>query len=210
MTLNISPETKIGKIENWDAEKYIKGGEDSYRLIGKDGDIYDYSKQELEEVIKDSNLGVAANGVLYIQDKPGLIADILNTWFNKRVEYRKLEKKYGEAGDTEKYDFYAKRQLVQKILLNSMYGCLGLPAFRFYDRDNAEAVTITGQIVIKKTADMANIKYNKELGGIPILIELEDDSVREYYPNTIVNVKRDGSIQQILAKQLIEDDDLIV
>lgn len=91
-----------------------------------------------------------------------------------------------------------------------MYGCLGLPAFRFYDRDNAEAVTITGQIVIKKTADMANIKYNKELGGIPILIELEDDSVREYYPNTIVNVKRDGSIQQILAKQLIEDDDLIV
>ncbi len=37
MSLNISPETKIGKIENWDAEKYIKGGETDYRLIGKDG-----------------------------------------------------------------------------------------------------------------------------------------------------------------------------
>ena len=163
MTLNISPETKIGKIENWDAEKYIKGGETDYRLIGKDGEIYDYTKQELEEVIKDSNLGVASNGVLYSQDTPGLIADILDTWFKQRVEFRKLEKKYGEAGDTEKYEFYGKRQLVQKILLNSMYGVLGLPAFRFYDVDNAEAVTLTGQVVIKKTAEMANRKYWKEL-----------------------------------------------
>ncbi len=164
MTLNISPETKVGKIQNWDAEEHIRGAEKSYKLIGKDGDEYEYTTQELKEVIKDSNLGVAANGVLYSQDSPGLIADILNDWFQKRVEFRKLEKKYGTEGDTEKYEFYAKRQLVQKILLNSMYGVLGLPAFRFYDIDNAEAVTITGQTVIKKTAEMANIKYWKELG----------------------------------------------
>jgi len=164
LTLNISPETKVGKIQNWDAEENIRGVDKTYKLVGKDGDTYEYSTQELKEVIKDSNLGVAANGVLYTQDKPGLIADILNDWFQKRVEFRKLEKKYGEAKDTEKYEFYAKRQLVQKILLNSMYGVLGLPAFRFYDIDNAEAVTITGQTVIKKTAEMANIKYWKELG----------------------------------------------
>jgi DNA polymerase elongation subunit (family B) len=164
MTLNISPETKIGKVQNWDPEQWIKGEDRMYKIIGKDGDEYEYTKQELADVIKDSNLGIAANGVLYNQDKPGLIADILNTWFQQRVEFRKLEKKYGEAGDNEKYEFYAKRQLVQKILLNSMYGVLGLPAFRFYDIDNAEAVTITGQTVIKKTAEMANIKYWKELG----------------------------------------------
>ena len=163
MTLNISPETKVGKIQNWDAEANIKGLDTTYKLVGKDGDTYEYTTQELKEVIKDSNLGVAANGVLYTQDKAGLIADILNDWFEKRVEFRKLEKKYGTEGDTEKYEFYAKRQLVQKILLNSMYGVLGLPAFRFYDVDNAEAVTLTGQVVIKKTAEMANIKYWKEL-----------------------------------------------
>jgi DNA polymerase elongation subunit (family B) len=164
MTLNISPETKVGKVEGWDAEENIRGIDKTYRVVGKDGDEYSYSSQELKEVIKDSNLGIAANGVLYTQDKPGLIADILNDWFEKRVEFRKLEKKYGEAKDTEKYEFYAKRQLVQKILLNSMYGVLGLPAFRFYDVDNAEAVTLTGQTVIKKTAEMANRKYWKELG----------------------------------------------
>jgi len=163
MTLNISPETKIGKIANWEPEDWVRGVNKNYTIVGKD-DTYEYSSSELQEVIKDSNLGVAANGVLYNQDKPGLIADILDTWFKQRVEFRKLEKQYGEAGDTEKYEFYAKRQLVQKILLNSMYGVLGLPAFRFYDIDNAEAVTITGQTVIKKTAEMANIKYWKELG----------------------------------------------
>ena len=163
MTLNISPETKVGKISNWDAEEWIKGVDRTYK-VANDTEEYEYNREELADVIRDSNLGVAANGVLYNQDKPGLIADILNDWFQKRVDFRKLEKQYGEAGDTEKYEFYAKRQLVQKILLNSMYGVLGLPAFRFYDIDNAEAVTITGQIVIKKTAEMANIKYWKELG----------------------------------------------
>jgi DNA polymerase elongation subunit (family B) len=163
MTLNISPETKMGKIENWDAEEWIRGTDKTYDVTSE-GSTETYSKSEVQQMIKEHGLGVAANGVLYDQSKPGLIADILDLWFSQRVEFRKLEKQYGEAGDTEKYEFYAKRQLVQKILLNSMYGVLGLPAFRFYDIDNAEAVTITGQTVIKKTAEMANIKYQKELG----------------------------------------------
>ena len=32
-----------------------------------------------------------------------------------------------KAGNKEKYAFFHKRQLVQKILLNSLYGVLGLP-----------------------------------------------------------------------------------
>ncbi len=162
MSLNISPETKVGKIKNWDAEEWLRGNASTY-VVSNDTESYTYTAVELKQLISDSNLAVAANGVLYNQDSPGLIADILNDWFDKRVQFRKLEAKYGEEGDTEKYEFYAKRQLVQKILLNSMYGVLGLPAFRFYDIDNAEAVTITGQTVIKKTAEMANIKYRKEL-----------------------------------------------
>jgi DNA polymerase elongation subunit (family B) len=163
MTLNISPETKVGKVENWNPDSWVKGEDGQYVINGKTKQ-FTYNRQELTELIKDNELGIAANGVLYTQKKPGLIADILDTWFKQRVEFRKLEKKYGEAGDTEKYEFYGKRQLVQKILLNSMYGVLGLVAFRFYDIDNAEAVTITGQTVIKKTAEMANLKYQKELG----------------------------------------------
>jgi len=159
MSINISPETKVGKIKDWDAQKFIKGEVDTY-YIGEDK----ISKENLKEYLEKSKFSVASNGVLYRTDVVGCIPDILDTWFKQRVEFRKLEKQYGDSGEKEKYAFYKKRQLVQKILLNSLYGVLGLPAFRFYDVDNATAVTTTGQTVIKSTADMANIKYNKELG----------------------------------------------
>src|SRR6056300_1591 len=158
MTLNISPETKIGKISDWDANKFVKGEVDTY-YIG-DNTI---SKENLRKYLDDSKFSIASNGVLYRTDTIGCIPGILDLWFTKRVEYKDEMKKYGNAGDKEKYAFYHKRQLVQKILLNSLYGVLGLPAFRFYDVDNATAVTTTGQTVIKSTADMANIKYNREL-----------------------------------------------
>jgi DNA polymerase elongation subunit (family B) len=72
-------------------------------------------------------------------------------------------KKYGNEGNEAKYVFYKRRQHVQKILLNSLYGVLGLPIFRFYDVDNAEAVTTTGVTVIKFSKDIANHYYNKIL-----------------------------------------------
>ena len=174
MTLNISPETKMGKIQDWDAQKFLKG-EVEYYQIGEER----INKENLKKFLEDSKLSVASNGVLYNMDKVGCIPGILDLWFQKRVEYRQLEKKYGKEGDMEKYAFYGKRQLVQKILLNSLYGVLGLPAFRFYDIDNAEAVTLTGQTVIKSTAEMANIKYNKELNtpGLDSNIYIDTDSV---------------------------------
>ena len=41
---------------------------------------------------------------------------------------------------------------------------LGLPVFRFYDIDNAEATTVTGQELIKFTEKIANSYYNTKLG----------------------------------------------
>lgn len=204
MTLNISPETIIGKVSDWDAEVFFRNERDWYELDGER-----ISKENLKRLLDETNCSIASNGVLYTRDKVGCIPDILDHWFNQRVEFRKLEKQYGHEGDKEKYAFYKKRQLVQKILLNSLYGCLGLPAWRFYDRDNAEAVTLTGQIVIKRTADIVNLKYNKELGGIPILLDMEDDTVVELYSNSLVTIKRDGVQLNILAKELKESDDFI-
>jgi DNA polymerase elongation subunit (family B) len=174
MTLNISPETKVAKIDNWDAQKYMKGEIDEFFIGNRT-----ISKENLKKLLEESKYSVSSNGVMYRTDKAGCIPDILDLWFSQRVEFRKLEKQFGESGDKEKYAFYKKRQLVQKILLNSLYGVLGLPAFRFYDVDNAEAVTTTGQTVIKSTADMANIKYNKELGttGQDFNIYIDTDSV---------------------------------
>jgi DNA polymerase elongation subunit (family B) len=43
--------------------------------------------------------------------------------------------------------------------IRTLYGVLGLPIFRFFDLDNALAVTATGQDVIKKSAEFANNLY---------------------------------------------------
>ena len=62
--------------------------------------------------------------------------------------------------------------------MNSLYGVLGLPAFRFYDLDNAEAVTSTGQSLIKFTRKIGNAYYNKELGDTKdYCIYIDTDSV---------------------------------
>jgi DNA polymerase elongation subunit (family B) len=40
-------------------------------------------------------------------------------------------------------------QMVRKICLNSLYGALGNTYFRYYKLDNAEAITLTGQVAIQ-------------------------------------------------------------
>lgn len=163
ISLNISPETKIAKVENWNAEDFVRGKLTEVILSGQK-----YSAQDFNEMLVQNNLSVASNGAVYKLPKgegqEGTIPSILIKWFNERKEMRKLAKKHADAKEWEMYEFYDQRQKVQKILLNSIYGCLGLPVFRFYDKDNAEAVTLSGVSIIK-TANMAINQYYKNVLG---------------------------------------------
>jgi DNA polymerase elongation subunit (family B) len=193
MSINISPETKRHKVYShiepakpkpngkkgemipehpaWSSEKFISGKLTKVFLTQdacwEDKGVEDenvISIEDFKSKLKEQNLSVASNGCTYSLDSVGIVPQLLDDWFQQRVEFRKLEKQYGKAGDKEKYKFYNKRQKTQKILLNSMYGVLGLPVFRFYDADNAEAVTLTGQTVIKSSAKMGNLWFNNVLG----------------------------------------------
>ena len=165
MTINISPETKIGKVNDYSAEKHMKKEMESYVITDVNREtLPPMNIDEFNEFINKMNLSVASNGVMYTKNRVGVIPEILDVWFSKRVEYKNLMKKYGKAGNDDLYKFYHQRQLVQKIMLNSLYGVLGLPAFRFYDIDNAEGVTLTGQTVIKTTEMIANQYYVKNIG----------------------------------------------
>jgi DNA polymerase elongation subunit (family B) len=165
MSLNISPETKVGFVQNWDLEKHFKKEIVAYVIqeVGNDMTIeLEYPK--FVEFLEENNLSISSNGVLYGNDKVGIIPEVLDTWFAQRKEYKDLMKKYTNEGDKEKADYYDRRQHIQKIFLNSLYGVLGLPVFRFYDVDNALAVTATGQDVIKNTAKVASLQYKKKIG----------------------------------------------
>ncbi len=179
MSLNISPETKLGKIEGWNPEEFLKkDNKKTYSITHNEKVLNRYTETELKRMLDNEQIGIATNGVMYRTDKNGLLSALLRKWFDERVEYRKLSKKFHEEGDREKSDYFDRRQHLQKIVLNSLYGVLGLPAFRFYDLDNAEAVTSTGQSLIKFTRKIGNAYYNKELGDVKDhCIYIDTDSV---------------------------------
>ena len=159
MTLGISPETKVTKIENFDGHKFVKG-QATHLTDGWNGWE---TTEELQKYLNDNQYSIAANGVIYDTKINGFLPSILDKWFNERVEYKNLRKKYEKEGDDDKAEYYDRMQLVTKILHNSFYGVLGNPGFRFFDPDNATAITSTGQQLIKFTADIGNQYYTKEL-----------------------------------------------
>jgi DNA polymerase elongation subunit (family B) len=160
MTLNISPETKIGKCLNFEGNEFVRNVEKEYKVkIGST--ITKYNAQSFRRYLTDNNYSIAANGVMYDKNKKGFIPSILETWFDERVEFKNLMKDAKRANDPDKTKRYHQLQLTQKILLNSFYGVLALASFRFYDVDGAEAVTSSGQSIIKFSADIGNQYYNQ-------------------------------------------------
>ncbi len=159
MSLNISPETKLGVIPDWNSENLIRKTQDKFTFFEEE-----YTYETFAKAIVENNLAVSANGVVYDQNKVGCIPDILKKWFSERVEFKKKAKEASDAKKSAEETFWNRRQQVQKILLNSLYGVLGLSIFRFYDLDNAAAVTLTGQEIIKTSAKLVNSKFNKRCG----------------------------------------------
>lgn len=163
MSLNISPETKIGIVKNWDYKKHSANEIESYQIQEKNSDkVTEVDRDKFIKFMNKMNLNISSNGVLYTTDKMGIIPEILDTWFKERLEYIELRDKANASGDMETSSYYDARQAIQKIFLNSLYGVLGLPSFRFFDLDNALAVTASGQDVIKNSAKYVSGLYVKK------------------------------------------------
>ena len=212
MSLNVSPETKMGKLKGWNVEEFMKGTKKTYTLMQDDKEMGKLTETELKDFFENNKVSVSSNGVLYRSDKKGLIPALLEKWFDTRVEYRKLMKKFGDEGDNEKYTYFKSRQLIQKVVLNSLYGVLGLPVFRFYDLDNAEATTLTGQELIKFTKKIGNHFYNKELGDDKdYCIYIDTDSV--FYSALPLVKKRfptmDFDSETLMSKRILDVADEI-
>lgn len=169
MSINISPETKVGRVYGWNAEDVAKGKGDTeeYEVYLFDRDqLYEMPREQLVTMLREQGFSIASNGVFYRNDRRGIIPRILEEWYEERNRFKQMRndwrEKEGEDAEA-KADYYDNMQHVHKILINSVYGVLGLPTFRFYDIDNAMAVTETGRSLIGFSEDMGNKYYNDEL-----------------------------------------------
>jgi DNA polymerase elongation subunit (family B) len=176
MTINISPETKVTVINDWNEECLLKP--DATQVQFTDGTHI----QDIKRWLVDHDYSVASNGAVYRNDKRGFLPTILEKWFNERVIFKDKRDTY-EVG-SEEYKFYDAMQLTQKVLLNSFYGVLGLKTFRFYDLDNAGAITAVGQSVIKFSAKVINKYYEKELATDHFINASGDKAEFAFYTDT--------------------------
>jgi len=121
----------------------------------EDGRSEEYSAAEIWKIIFDSNRPwmLSANGTIFTYEKEGVVPGLLSRWYSERKE---MQAKAKAAYGTDQYEYYDKRQLVRKILLNSAYGALLNEHCRFYDKRIGQSVTLSGRQIVKHMMSTIN------------------------------------------------------
>ena len=121
----------------------------------EDGRSVEMSAAEIWKMIYDNHRPwiLSANGTIFTYEQEGIIPGLLSRWYSERKETQKLAR---EAYGTDKFDYYDKRQLVRKILLNSAYGALLNEHCRFYDKRIGQSVTLSGRQIVKHMMSQIN------------------------------------------------------
>ncbi len=114
--------------------------------------------------------GLAANGCFFSKDRQGFLPEIMERMYNDRVVYKEkmiAAQKEHEATKSKQaskdISRYKNMQLAKKVQLNSAYGAIGNPYFRFFDINQATAITLGGQLSIRWAENEMNKYLNKLL-----------------------------------------------
>lgn len=92
----------------------------------------------------------AANGQHFRLDQDGIFKQLVDEAISLKSEYKQ---KRNNAETEEEHEKWATKYASAKTITNSLYGVTGWELFFLYDKDVAEAVTLTGQEVTKTTRD---------------------------------------------------------
>lgn len=186
ITLNISPETKVGKILKTDGEKYYI----NYR--GKNAVL---TLEQLDTLVKTKELTLSKAGILFSQNNKGIGPEFVDELYQKRKEYKnrmiaaekealkhKKESPEHKKYTREKIQCNVTQQLY-KVLLNSTYGVFANAHFCMFDLDCAKSITLTGQGMIKQAEIICN-QWAKDRG-------LEEDAIVYVDTDSVfMNVKK--------------------
>jgi DNA polymerase elongation subunit (family B) len=166
MEFNISPETLLDeKCPNVSVDKILN--------------------QSLNfEMYKD--YAVCANGAMFRKDVRGFLPELMEKIFKERSIYKKkmlAAKQQYEKTPTKDLEREIARcnniQMARKVQLNSAYGSVGNQYFRYYKLENAEAITLSGQVAIRWIENRINQYLNNILktNGVDYVIASDTDSV---------------------------------
>jgi len=164
MQYNISPETFITRLPNFNSIDILLEGTMTHNC----------------------EHAIAANGCIYHKDKQGFLPQLMETMYDDRTKYKKLmieaKKRYEQTHAREDEMLIARyhnMQMAKKIQLNSAYGALGNRYFRWFSFNNAEAITMSGQLSIRWIEKKMNQFMNKvcKSKDIDFVVASDTDSI---------------------------------
>lgn len=155
ITLNLSPETKIGSIVD------VTDGNVTIKHVN--GSTYSLTKEKFASFIKQEKVAISKAKILFSQKEKGIIPETVDHYYNKRVQIKKqlakakrellkLSKGTSEYNNLKlKIDNLNITQHTIKILINTIYGYFGNKHSPLGDDELAESITLTGQAAIKES-----------------------------------------------------------
>lgn len=145
ISLNLSPETKIGRVE--------KDG-DKVKIHHVSGRLFEMTPENFKKFIDEEQAALTKAGFLFSQKKRGLVPEFLDNLYTKRKEMKSKMMECRKNGDKEGEQKFDSIQYAYKIHLNSLYGYMLNKYAPLGDEDIGTSVTLTGQAVIKKSNDL--------------------------------------------------------
>lgn len=168
MQWNISPDAYRGKLTN------------SLTI----DDILEGRLAPYVEHLQKRGLCLSANMRLYAREPTGFLPELMEHFFQERQRYAeeegRLEAEFERTMDAaikSNISRYTNFQMATKIMLNSAFGCLSNPYFRWFGPE-AESITMTGRLVIMWAERIVNGYLNTVLGtSEDYVVAMDTDSL---------------------------------
>lgn len=179
ITLNLSPETKLGQCHSDDNFTFVR------TVRGKE---FKLRNDEFEKWMRSNNVCKSMHGTLFSQSQKGIIPSIIEDIYADRIDSQKKKKRFerglrkavGEdvAKLKKRADEMDVYQYTLKILMNSIYGTFGNPYSCLYDLDMSASITLTGQEVnLQSSLAVQNYILDKYNCKDNLLIYGDTDSI---------------------------------
>jgi len=172
--LNLSPETLVEMVQGVTVADLIDHGSDKFGVP--------------------KNQTLAANGASFSTEKVGIVPRLVdNVLIGRRVAKNEMLRLKQLYVDTKESDYKTQSDLQNvlqealKVMANSLYGCMLQSGFMFYDARLGEAITLTGQYIIKTVSSNCDKRFNEffKTEGIKYTTYMDTDSVFFTFGNIV-------------------------
>jgi DNA polymerase elongation subunit (family B) len=187
ISLNISPETKVGGITHRENGKVF--------IKTTNGKVHELTEDNFQLFVQQKKIAISKANILFTQVKKGIMPEILDYYYNQRQEIKKdlkkYKKQYAEKSDKNvkmKIDQLDAKQLCIKVFINSIYGYFGNKNASFGDDDIASSITLTGQAVIKQSNELLK-EFLKQKTNIADEVILNKNIIYNDTDSSYVSIK---------------------